>query len=109
MGPSASAGKKVRPPTIRITPTTRPTKRPPVVGNVPRDGGTDFFVGERAGDRHGRNDHQEAANEHRDGAGDVVEDGVAGDPGKRRTVITGLRRVSVEHFAEAMRSGIGHR
>ncbi len=43
MGPSASAGKKVRPPTIRITPTTRPTNRPPVVGNVPADGGTDFF------------------------------------------------------------------
>src|SRR5262249_37035190 len=42
MGPSASAGKKVRPPTIRITPTTSPMNRPPVVGNVPLDGGTDF-------------------------------------------------------------------
>ena len=29
---------------IRITPTTRPTNRPPVVGNVPADGGTDFFA-----------------------------------------------------------------
>ena len=28
---------------IRITPTTRPTNRPPVVGNVPADGGIDFF------------------------------------------------------------------
>ena len=44
MGPSASAGKKVRPPTIRITPTTRPTNRPPVVGNVPADGGTIFLA-----------------------------------------------------------------
>src|ERR1700730_4953568 len=44
MGPSASAGKKVSPPTITITPTTRPTKRPPVVGNVPADGGTDFLA-----------------------------------------------------------------
>ena len=43
MGPSASAGKKVRPPTIRITPTSRPTNSPPVVGNVPAEGGTDFF------------------------------------------------------------------
>src|SRR6185437_10373837 len=43
IGPSASAGKKVRPPMIRITPTTRPTNSPPVVGNVPADGGTDFF------------------------------------------------------------------
>src|ERR1700730_6693940 len=37
MGPSASAGKKVRPPTITITPTTRPTKRPPGVGDVADD------------------------------------------------------------------------
>jgi len=43
MGPSASAGKKVRPPMIRITPTTRPMKRGPVVGNVPADGGIDFY------------------------------------------------------------------
>ncbi len=44
MGPSASAGKKVRPPTIRMTPTTRPTNSPPVVGKVPADGGIDFFA-----------------------------------------------------------------
>src|SRR6185436_11926654 len=44
MGPSASAGKKVRPPMIRITPTTRPTNNPPVVGNVPADGGIDFLA-----------------------------------------------------------------
>src|SRR3981081_3537062 len=43
IGPSASAGKKVRPPMIRITPTTRPTNRPPVVGSVPADGGIDFL------------------------------------------------------------------
>ena len=44
MGPSASAGKNVRPPTITITPTTKPTNRPPVVGNVPTDGGIDFLA-----------------------------------------------------------------
>src|SRR5207245_9384382 len=43
IGPSASAGKKVRPPMIRITPTTRPTNRPPVVGSVPAGGGIDFL------------------------------------------------------------------
>ena len=43
-GPRASAGKKVRPPTMRITPTTRPTNRAPVVGNVPAEGGTRFFA-----------------------------------------------------------------
>src|ERR1700704_726968 len=44
MGPSASAGKNVSPPTITTTPTTRPTNRPPVVGKVPADGGTDFLA-----------------------------------------------------------------
>src|SRR5450631_4525825 len=44
IGPSASAGKKVKPPTIRMTPTTRPTNRPPVVGKVPADAGTIFFA-----------------------------------------------------------------
>ena len=28
---------------IRITPTTRPTNSPPVVGKVPADGGMDFL------------------------------------------------------------------
>src|SRR5215470_3581792 len=44
IGPSARAGKKVRPPTITITPTTRPTNSPPVVGNVPADAGTVFLA-----------------------------------------------------------------
>src|ERR1700759_3301045 len=44
IGPRASAGKKEGPPTMTMTPTTRPTNRPPVVGNVPADGGWDFFA-----------------------------------------------------------------
>src|SRR5262249_22885071 len=44
MGPSASAGKKVSPPMMTMTPTTRPMNRPPVVGNVPIDGGIDFLA-----------------------------------------------------------------
>src|SRR5215813_6720141 len=43
IGPSASAGKKVRPPTMTITPTTNPMNRPPVVGKVPAEAGTDFL------------------------------------------------------------------
>ena len=90
MGPSASAGKKVRPPTIRITPTSRPTNKPPVVGNVPAERRPTFLLGERAGNRHGRDDHPEAADEHRDRAGDVVEERVAGEPGEGRAVVAGL-------------------
>ena len=44
MGPSARAGKKVRPPTIRITPTKRPTNRAPWVGKVPAEAGTIFLA-----------------------------------------------------------------
>ena len=29
---------------ITMTPTTSPTKRPPVVGKVPAEGGIDFFL-----------------------------------------------------------------
>src|SRR4029077_3072080 len=38
-----------------------------------------FLGSERAGDRHGGDDHPEAADEHRDGAGQVVEQDVAGE------------------------------
>src|ERR1700686_2470525 len=44
MGPSASAGKKGRPPTITITPTTRPTNSPPGGGNPPPDPGPNFLA-----------------------------------------------------------------
>ena len=44
IGPSASAGKKVRPPTIRITPTSRPTNSPPWVGKVPAEAGSVFLA-----------------------------------------------------------------
>ena len=40
MGPNASAGKKVKAATIRITPTSRTTKTTPLVGKVPALGGT---------------------------------------------------------------------
>src|SRR5262249_10259125 len=43
IGPSASAGKKVRPPMSTFTPTTRPMNRPRVAGKVRADGGTDSF------------------------------------------------------------------
>ena len=44
MGPSASAGKKVRPPTIRITPTSSPMNSPPWVGKVPAEAGSVFLA-----------------------------------------------------------------
>src|SRR5262249_11957859 len=44
IGPSARAGKNVSPPTMTMTPTTRPTNSVPVVGKVPADAGTDFLT-----------------------------------------------------------------
>jgi len=38
-GPRVSAGRKVSPPTITITPVSKATKRTPVVGKVPADDG----------------------------------------------------------------------
>src|SRR5262249_7265704 len=65
--------------------------------------------GERAGDRHRRDDHEEAAHEHRGCAGEVVERDVAGETREGRTVIGGLRREGIEHLREAVRAGVGHR
>ena len=49
---------------MTITPTTRPTNSPPVVGKVP-DGRRHGLLGrQRAGNRHGRDDHPEAADQH---------------------------------------------
>ena len=69
IGPSARAGKNVRPPTIRITPTSEADEQPAVGRERASRGRTDLLVRQRAGDRHGRDDHEEAADEHRDGAG----------------------------------------
>ena len=44
MGPSATAGKKVRPPMITITPMIRPTNMPLSVRKVPSDAGTTFLA-----------------------------------------------------------------
>src|SRR5690242_681488 len=68
-----------------------------------------LFGRERARDRHCRNDHPEPANQHRDGAGEIVEEGVASQAGESRAVIGGLRRISVEHLREPVRPRIRHR
>ena len=71
IGPSASAGKKVRPPTITTTPMTRPTNSGVWVGKVPGGRGQHLLAGERAGDGEHRDDEEEPADEHRDAEGRV--------------------------------------
>ena len=105
MGPSASAGKKVRPPMIRITPTSSPTNSAHGREGAGR-GGHGLLGHQRAGDRHRRNDDEVAPEQHREAAGHVVPERVAGEAGERRAVVAGLRRVGIEHLAEAVRAGI---
>ena len=109
IGPSASAGKKVSPPTITITPIDQADEQ--AAGGRERAGRCRdrFLGGERAGNRHGRDDHPEPADNHRDRAGEIVEQRVAVEPGESGTVVAGLRDVSVQHLGEAVRSGIVHR
>src|SRR5664280_3326926 len=59
--------------------------------------------GHRAGDREGRDDLGEAADEHRKASRQVVEEGVAAQAGESRAVVAGLAGVGVEDLAEAVR------
>src|SRR5882757_10838626 len=68
-----------------------------------------LLAGERTRNSHGRHDHEEAADEHRDTTGYVVKQDVARQAGEGRTVIAGLRGVGIQHLGEAVRAGIGHR
>ena len=56
---------------MRITPTTQADEQAAGGRERAGGGGTDLLGRERAGDRHGRDDHPEAADEHRDGAGEL--------------------------------------
>src|SRR3984957_2419732 len=68
-----------------------------------------FLARERASKRHRRHDHEEAADEHRACQRQVVEEGIAGEPGKGRAVIAGRGSIGIKHFRKAMRPGIVHR
>ena len=60
--------------------------------------------GHRAGDGQDRDDHREAADEHGQPAGHVVEGRVAGQAGEGRAVVARLAGVGVEDLAEAVRA-----
>ena len=66
IGPSASAGKKVSAPTIRMTPTSSTTNSGVVTGKRARRLGRDLLLGQEAGEREHRDDHREAADQHRE-------------------------------------------
>ena len=55
-GRARAPGRYCRPPRMRMTPISRPTKSGPCVGKVPAEAGALLLGGERAGDRHHRHD-----------------------------------------------------
>ena len=65
-----------------------------------------LFDDQRAGHRHHRDDHKVSPDQHGEAAGRVVPKGIAGEACEGGTVVGGLRREQVEHFAEAVRAGI---
>src|SRR3984885_15659454 len=67
-----------------------------------------FLSRQRAGYRHGRDNHPETTDQHGCSAAEVVKRRVGGKPGEGRSVIAVLRHVGVEHLGEAVRPGISH-
>ena len=105
MGPSASAGKKVRPPTMRITPTKQADEEAAMGREGAAETGTVFLAASEPAIAR-RDDHQEAADQHRDAERQVVEERVAGEPAEGRAVIAGARGEGIEDLGEAVRPGI---
>ena len=89
---------------IRMMPTSRPTHRPPVVGKEPAPFRMVFLGRQRAGDRERRDDHEEAADEHRDRERQRPEGVGCGQAGEGGAVVSRRRRVGVEDLAEAVRA-----
>src|ERR1700722_13101903 len=69
----------------------------------------DLLTDQRSGDRQHRDDHQEAAHEHRQSQCVVPEWHVGGKSGERTAVVAGGGDVSIQCLAEAVRSGVGQR
>ena len=91
IGPRETAGKKVRPPMMMMTPMVRPMNMALSVRNVPSDAGTTFLAASAPPKGEGRDHDAEPADQHVDGADDVVEGGVAGEAGQGRAVVVALR------------------
>ena len=106
IGPSASAGKKLSAPTMRTTPTSRPTTDGRWSGTCPGDGATRRLAAiEPAIARIGTIIANRPI-EHRQGAGHVVEGRVAGEAGERRAVVARLAGEGVQDLAEAVRARV---
>ena len=82
IGPSARAGKNVRPATMTIAPATSAPYSGESVGNVPAVTGTSLLANERTADRQRGDDEEEATHQHRQALRHGVPVGVR-CPGRR--------------------------
>ena len=107
MGPRARAGRKVSAPTTRTVPIRMTTKVGPLAGKLASLGGRIFFLARLPGQGQDGQDHQEAADEHGQGQGQVVGDRVAVQSGEGAAVVSRSRREGVQDLAQPVRPGIG--
>src|SRR5580658_8442476 len=69
----------------------------------------DLLAHQRSGDRQHRNDHQEAADEHRQAQCGVPERNIGGQSGEGAAVVAGGGDVRIQRLTETVRAGVGHR
>lgn len=75
-------------------------------GERARTRGGHLLSCKRSCHRQDRDDHQEAANQHRKSQGDVVPGRIGAQSGERAAVVGGAGTVGIEDFTQAMRPGI---
>ena len=107
IGPSDRAGKKVSAPTIRMTPISSTTKSGVVTGKVPAVAGAILRSDEEAGERHHRDDHGEAADQHRERrAGCCSSRWMPVSPAKALPLLPGGRAERVQDLGQSVRAGV---
>ena len=106
IGPRLSAGKNVSAPTITITPTSKRREERRRHRECAERWRNQLLAAKAAGDGQRRNDHEEAAEQHRQAERRVVPLRVDADAAERRAVVRRRRRVRVEHLGQAVRARV---
>ncbi len=106
IGPRLKAGKNVSAPTMMMTPISKTVNNGVVTGKRPQRRRNILLLRQVAGNRQHGDDHQEAAHQHGDAAGDVVPGRVAVQSAEGRAVVGRLRGECIDNLAEAVRAGI---
>ncbi len=101
IGPSASAGKNVSPPTMNTTPDQQADEERPVGRQRAGAHRHHLLLRQRAGQRQDRDHRQEAREQHLDAHRGVVERRVGRQAGEGRAVVGAAGREGVEDLASS--------